>query len=70
MQQRNPGSANHDLRYFITSLKKRYWAKADWEIESAVEKAQELIAPSKDRTRLKREVNRLLSGDSPPDSAT
>jgi hypothetical protein len=65
MQRRNPGSPNHDLRYFINSLKKRYWMKAEWEIDSAVEKALDLIAPSRDRTRLKREVHRILGAESP-----
>ena len=50
-----------DLNYFTTAMLKRYSSKRPEEVGEAIKQAQDRIAPSYDRTKLKREVMRILS---------
>lgn len=69
MSPRNatPGSRAFEvgLSFLVNSMKRRFPDVAGDEIEEIVAEAVREIAPSKDRTRLQREVLRRLKGIAP-----
>lgn len=50
-----------DLRYFRTSMCKRFPDCSDQQVDQAISKALEEIKPSRDRTKLNRLVVGILS---------
>ncbi len=54
-----------DLSYFVRSLEKRFPEKTTADIEEALRSALEAIAPSRDRTKLRRLIIRMLKDELP-----
>ena len=51
-----------NLDFFTNAIRKRFPERTKHDVEDAILQAKKLMAPSIDRTRLKREVLRILEG--------